>query len=815
MELDTGKLMAISLFLIIISLIAIGSASAYDGGNDNGSLAAIDSSTEFSIGSNEVGVSDSNLADSSISSPSNDNSPIVSVSSVSNDNSPIVFDSSSSTEYDFPDDVIIVRSHSSKGKLSSSSNSNSISDANSNSSSPLTLTPSEQFSEDIKNYNGGTVYLSEDIVLNKTITINTAMVIDGRGHSISSNGVRIFTVNSNLVLKNIVFKNAASTNGGAIYSTAKLTLSNCQFLNNKATSNGGAVYSTANLIIEKCKFNGNQANRGGAVYSTGEVEVKGSEFTNNKALKSGGAIFVKHKSTISNSLFSGNNALSSGGALYASDKLCTVSNCRFEKNSVTSNSNKVKGGAIFANCSTKITDSVFESNFCRYTKGQSKTYQSSGGAIFYNDGSHELIDSVFNGNYVDNDGGAIFVYSNVNKFIVNRCSFNNNKAYYEDGGAISTAAKNTQITNSNFIGNFANEDGGAIDTFSLTKSKVNVKISNCYFKSNMAYKAAGAVYLGIRTTRNILNSRFLSNKASVGGVFYMESGKTTIKACVFKSNAASKITSFVALTKGFKVVLHSGGVIFNNASTLQLLSSTFRSNSAKYGGAIFNKGKVTLKNTKFYYNKATFGGSLYTTFKKVNIYRNSFSSNKATVNGGAFYVDTGSVNLYSSTLKSNKASANGGALYLVAGAMKSSSCTIKSNKASSRGGALYLNNGKMKIYSSSLKSNKASVSGGSLYLRYGNYYSKGSKYYSNKAKYNGGAILAYSGKITLKSNRFKSNRANRFGGAIYLKYPKLNNKTNKFISNKAKKYPNIYDEKLIKANNSTATNKTRVSVNSR
>ena len=43
------------------------------------------------------------------------------------------------------------------------------------------------------------------------------------------------------------------------------------------------------------------------------------------------------------------------------------------------------------------------------------------------------------------------------------------------------------------MNNFAKEDGGAIDTYSLTKKKNSFKISNCLFKSNKAYKAEGAI----------------------------------------------------------------------------------------------------------------------------------------------------------------------------------------------------------------------------------------------------------------------------------------------------------------------------------
>ena len=505
------------------------------------------------------------------------------------------------------------------------------------------------------------------------------------------------------------------------------------------------------------------------------MAVKNSKFTSNKAGKSGGAIFVDGKLTLSGSYFGLNKASTFGGALYTAGESATISNSKFENNSVKSNTGSVGGGAIYALANTKISSSVFNNNFCKYTKSLSRTYQSSGGAILYSRGNHTIRFSTFNGNRVDNDGGAILAGRKVVKFVVYKSSFTANRANFEDGGAISTAARINQIKSSRFMNNFAKEDGGAIDTYSLTKKKNRFKISNCLFKSNKAYKAAGAIYLGRKTNRVIGHCNFYSNKATLAGCLYMESGYTKLFKCIFKMNSASKLKKSAVYNKMHQRILNVGGCLFNNGSKLKVSYSRFKSNKANSGGVLYNKGKVTLKNSKLTYNSAVLGGGIVTSHKSMKISRCSFSSNNARSLGGAIYLNSGSMRLYSSVLKSNK--------------------------AKSLGGAIYFYSGSMGLYSSNLRSNKASSSGGALYLKRGKFYSKNNVYYKNKANANGGALLIHSGRVKIVSNTFKSNKAKKCGGAIYITSGKGKLKSNAIISNKAKKFKAVYSESISLGNN--------------
>ena len=120
------------------------------------------------------------------------------------------------------------------------------------------------------------------------IFINHSMTIDGQGHIIDANKLSgIFYINaSNVVLKNITFKNGNSLQGGAIYSNApNITIINSTFINNSACFNGGAIYCNAlNITIINTLFYNNFISnviKGAAIYYRYDGEVINSTFINN------------------------------------------------------------------------------------------------------------------------------------------------------------------------------------------------------------------------------------------------------------------------------------------------------------------------------------------------------------------------------------------------------------------------------------------------------------------------------------------------------------------------------------------------------
>ena len=244
------------------------------------------------------------------------------------------------------------------------------------------------------------------------ICINADITINGNGHTIIGNNKReIFTIEKgNVFLNDIVFKNGSASYGGAICGSnagSVLTLNNATFLKNVAGVYGGAIYSRGNINIYNSTFIDNFANHcGGAISTEGCLKINNTLFKSNIAdYDYGGAISTFGSLNVFNSKFIGNLADELGGAIYSYDSLI-IKSCTFESNKADDSS----GGAIYIDKNKK-------NNKC------------------------EIIDSIFNNNSADNQGGAIFSYIDLD---IKNSTFSYNVANGSvpieegnDGGAIS------------------------------------------------------------------------------------------------------------------------------------------------------------------------------------------------------------------------------------------------------------------------------------------------------------------------------------------------------------------------------------------
>ena len=253
----------------------------------------------------------------------------------------------------------------------------------------------------------GAIYIktkSESTIKNTQFTNNQAK--DNNGSAIYSNG--------DLRVSNCNFtKNKAKTDGGAIYTDAKVTATSSIFIINEAAGASsqcyaGAIYCT-NIDCDKCIFDNNHAyDYGGAIYinNKGKSTIKNSKFTNNKADDyNGGAIYSKKNIEVYNSLFKNNHAnnswspsTSQGGAIYCGTITCN--NCTFENNKA-----KKYAGAIYIN--DKEVSTIKNSKFINNTS------PFNGGAINIDDTSAHVVikNNSFKGNTVDKDGEGSIIYN--------------------------------------------------------------------------------------------------------------------------------------------------------------------------------------------------------------------------------------------------------------------------------------------------------------------------------------------------------------------------------------------------------------------
>lgn len=204
------------------------------------------------------------------------------------------------------------------------------------------------------------------------IVIDQDLVIEGNGHTIYGNGARIFLIEeySTVKINNLTFIGDyedfehSYINGGAIYNSGSLSLTNSVFINNYASSNGGAIYNgeDADLNVDGCEFYNNHvideddnSGDGGAIASYGYLYVYDSVFENCTA-DYGGAIATFKEGKFYNSRFGpeeegadGNIAYGTGGAIYnhmnedgGAEPICYAVGCEFYNNGAGAG-----GGALF------------------------------------------------------------------------------------------------------------------------------------------------------------------------------------------------------------------------------------------------------------------------------------------------------------------------------------------------------------------------------------------------------------------------------------------------------------------------------------
>ena len=399
-------------------------------------------------------------------------------------------------------------------------------------------------------------------------------------------------------------QNSAGKEGGAIHNSFKDTIiSSTSFDGNVAGEAGGAIYNhwnggkdsptRASMTLIDSSFANNTAKDGGAIYTSGKLTLEETNtFEGNKASAHGGAIYNTGKYgnlTVDNATFSGNKVENTaggethGGAIYNYGGKVDIANSTFEGNSAYYVKNgqidysQGHGGAIYsrvAGSELTITDSKFTGN---------KTGKL-GGAIYVSETKIDLVGNTFDGNEA-NAAGVMYVNQANSTFTNN--TFTNNKALTGEAGAISFQdGKNAAFTatfkgENTFTGNSAvNGNGGALMIHNYYDVGLTVDFDSdgkVVFDQNTA-KNGGAIYN--KATLNLANAEFTNNTASdKGGAIYNE-GTVTLKGKnTFSGNKAAE-----------------GNDIYN-VGTLKIEGTTTLDSGMVSTGTVEVDGKLALGGT--------------------------------------------------------------------------------------------------------------------------------------------------------------------------------------------------------------------------
>ena len=428
----------------------------------------------------------------------------------------------------------------------------------------------------------------------------------------------------------------------------------------------------------------------------------------------------------------------------------------------------------------------------------------------------------------NNNNGAAIEVTDTNKAIagtITGSKFINNKAQY--GGAIDICEGNIKITDSEFVNNSADVEGGAID-INTVNGNPEVSISGSKFINNSASYGGAIVNvkdLTVRNTEFVNNAPdTIFNYVGFGGnldlgienftdlqnAIGLVTGTLTLNQnVVMTDDEAANFVNGVVINKniridgkGHTIDARDLGRIFSigEGFTVTLTNATLINGKAAEGGAIYNDGSLTLSDVKLSDNAAdSYGGAVFNNGHLV-VSDSVFDSNDI-VNRGSASVDYGGAAIYNwkeGTLKVTNSNftnniknyKNGdnlvGAITTIGNATVSGSNFV--NNSGRWGGAISATGAELRKNSSTLTvsntifRDNAALYAGAVYIWGSNYniadcvfdnntaFGKGNMTPNNN---NGGALVVsqvskFNEPITgtISGSKFTNNKA-QYGGAAY------------------------------------------------
>lgn len=475
-----------------------------------------------------------------------------------------------------------------------------------------------------------------------------------------------------------------------------------------------------------------------------------------------------------------NNSVSNYSAIAIFDSYIKIKNCVFSKNA------GIYGGALFAskNASVFVENSTVEFN-----------QAVSGGSIYVDNFVDVSIDySIFNQNWCDKTGGAIFgsnnshvqiLHTNFTKnraqvcgcillrsdcqLVVQASSFRNN---FADTTGVLCAFQGTsiQIRRSDFVGNsvvfengvFRMENDGtlafAFCSFSDNRAgysagvgsvdgDIQMTVNGCLFDNNTSLVTGILNALG-EPKIVVDNSTFTKNEGKEICLMYIFEGSFSVHNSQFYENRGRRIVCTIRKTNLFfenctfsNHSLAGGAMIVAVRSQLTITGCFFRNNSQ-----INDAGVVSAQHQSI-----------------VNVTSSVFISTRAS-NGGVFHLLTDSALFLQNSRFVNNSGFDGGVAFLAKSSVSASNCTFINCTSDCNGGVFTgLSSSDIFVGDSTFMSNKA-VFGGCFSVKDHSTIEIQRSFFDNNAARQGGVLRTkYSGNVTLENCIISGN-----SGAVYI-----------------------------------------------
>jgi len=401
--------------------------------------------------------------------------------------------------------------------------------------------------------------------------------------------------------------------------------------------NGGAISASAAasaLTLLDAVIRDNHARHGGGVYLLGgALEVRSGAIRDNTTQENGGGVFLQRifdlvnnqAAQFTNVEIIGNHAGSGthgfGGGIYdTGNNSNSKMPMRLEivSSIISGNTARRDGGGVYAR-NLPVTfrqTAIFENS-----AGIPSTLPGSGGGVFAKRAVLEMLDCHIYDNQASSDGGGIYdttIPSGAERLV--DCVITGNSARGRGGGVYGAIAMRNCLVAGNRAGrpNTSNSGGGGIWGTGL--------VENCTISANNAVGFGG----GLVFAGKILNSTVVGNTTDGcgGGAFMkLSSGQTStaqIEGSTFAGNTAALggggiYTAVPAVISGCKLEANfagsspqsaaSGGAIYASAFDVRVEDSLISGNqSTGYGGGLYGRGRMLIKDSTFVRNTARDGG---------------------------------------------------------------------------------------------------------------------------------------------------------------------------------------------------------------
>ena len=681
--------------------------------------------------------------------------------------------------------------------------------------------------------NNGIIYVANgNYISDSTITFAKNVSVIGQDSQktiFDGNKKTLFNIGKEytISLSNLTITNCYSSGfGGAIVTKGKLTISNSVIANNTARG-AGAIDNVGNLTVENSIFYNNKANGhdAGAISSyydnglSGIATITNSKFINNSAFRNGGAIKNQGDSItligceFTDNAASGSNKGSYGGAVYSWISSLKVSDSIFVNNSASD-----KGGAIYSSAGNAGDKNTLNASNCVFINNSAKD----GSAIF----NEKTVSDVTNSVFINNSKGAVRSDIPMN---INDNWWGNSTPNWDDllvvpdrragpGIPISyvvldvSHAKNDNsydvIANLYLNGTKTKADIPLRDIELVYNSEsIKGQLVNSTFKANYPFTEPG-IYTVLAIVDNDIQkvSIVIKEVVLLDDVYVNATGGNDFNNGSDWNNAVKTLKKAFAIVKNNGIIHIANGVLYNdetinvdknvaivgqsqdktiingNGTSLfgidnqisvdiaNLTITNCQGENDNFGGAMSNKGTLTVTNVSFIANSAKGAGAIDNS-GKLTVISCYFANNKATGHDAGAISNFGSLNVVNSVFINNTAFRNAGAiknqeskLFTITGSSFIGNFASGSKKGS-YGGAVYSWMASMIIKDSEFINNSAIDKAGAIYISGGNngdlvtLKATGLTFINNTGKL-GGAIYTESANSKIEYNVFVNNSPN-------------------------------------------------------